>query len=103
MTAYGAVVLAHDTVCFHAAARTRAELFGRLARWVAERAPARLWEDDAARVARWLAREDHEKAVLHYFASVGRWDRERLHLAGPADAGGAEGGVAPAPRDHLSR
>lgn len=83
-TAYGAVIVAHDEVRWHAATRTRPELFAALAAYVAEQTPFQLWPRDAARVRRWLHRGDAEKAVLYYFATEGRrWDRERLHLALP--------------------
>ncbi|HEU4698549.1 MAG TPA: hypothetical protein VFS40_05180 [Gemmatimonadales bacterium] len=83
-TAYGAVVLVHDEVRWHAATRTRAELFAALAAYVAEQAPFQLWPLEAARVRRWLHRGDREQAVRYYFATVGRrWDREQLHLVLP--------------------
>lgn len=90
-TAYGAVILVYEEVRWHAATRTRRELFAALADYVAEQAPFQLWPPEAARVRRWLHRGDLEKAVLYYFATEGRrWDRERLHLALPLEPKGAD-------------
>lgn len=74
-----AAVVSPDGVRFTAAAVDRASLYQRLSAYVDAHASRQLWAEDAV-VAR-LERErgDHEAAVTHYFASVGRrWDVEWL-------------------------
>lgn len=84
--AYGAVIVGDDGVRWQAVAPSRSELLRRLGDYVATHAEHQLWPADAVRVTRWLALGDVERAVAHYFASVGeRWDRERLHWTGPTE------------------
>ncbi|HEX6104955.1 MAG TPA: hypothetical protein VFZ26_05185 [Gemmatimonadales bacterium] len=81
-----AVVTAEDSVRLVAVGPSRAAVLARLARYVREWAPHRLWPRDAERVTGALRAGEVEAAVVTYFEAVGeRWDRERLHIevAGP--------------------
>jgi hypothetical protein len=77
-------VVYDGSVRWQSAARTEAELVEHVAGYVRDWAPYHLWPGEAERVARWLDRDDPRKAVLHYFATVGkRWGVEELHVVGP--------------------
>lgn len=75
-----AVVGAVDGVRFLATAPCPADLWPRVAAYVAEQAPRKLWPGDAERIRVLLSRGELEMAIERYFASVGdRWDEEWLH------------------------
>ena len=87
MDQYMAFVMVDEGVMFHISSPSRAEIIVGLGRYVAGRAPDRLWPRDAARVARWLQRDRLEAAVTAYFHAVGhRWDPERLQVTIPPGA-----------------
>ena len=74
-----AAVVSPDGVRFTAAAADRASLYERLSAYVAEHAARQLWAEDAVIARLEQHRGDHQAAVTHYFASVGRrWDLEWL-------------------------
>lgn len=75
-----AVVYAADGVRFLAVGRSRAALISRLAVYVREQAPWKLWPDVATGVHDLLSSGALDVAIDLYFTSVGdRWDPEWLH------------------------
>jgi hypothetical protein len=74
------VVYAADGIRFLAVCTSRAALLTKLAGYVGEQAPQRLWAADASRVRELLSGGALKRAIELYFASVGgRWDEEWLH------------------------
>lgn len=76
-----AVVTAADGIRFAAAERRADVTLARVADYVSENSPAKLWPHPARSVRDLLARGEVEEAVRTYFRFVGeRWDAEQLHL-----------------------
>jgi hypothetical protein len=86
-TEWVGVVHADDGVRFLAIAPSRGVLLSRLAAYVEDQAPWKLWPEMADRVRCLLSRGAAEVAITLYFESVGeRWDSERLHTEEVAPA-----------------
>jgi hypothetical protein len=90
-----AIVFAADGVRWVTVAPSRPALVSRVAGYVREQAPGKLWPEVAFRVHQMLRRNALEAAIELYFASVGdRWDTEWLHTeeieldTGVTEAGG---------------
>lgn len=93
-TLHVAVVHAGAHICFVTAARTRSMLAERVAAYVCEQAPVQLRSSDARRVAELAAVGEHEKAITHYFTTVGdKWDEERLVVTQVSPGRGADRGA----------
>jgi hypothetical protein len=78
MVVYVAVVHAGGEIAHVTAAPSAQDLTERLADYVRAHLDRQLWPADAGRVRRLLAEGRSADAVSHYFATVGKWDPERL-------------------------
>lgn len=97
MVVHVAVVHAGGEIAHVTAAPSARELAERLADYVRHNLDHQLWPSDADRVRGLLAEGRSGEAVSLYFASVGKWDPERLETremevaADPLRAAGGDG------------